>query len=126
MLTAEQVLANFAAEERDFFDPGGAPESRLKPGDVNFDGSVNISDPVAALNLLFSGQALEACYADVDGAGVVTLTEAGLLVLDWNGDGSHNIADPVASLGSQFGGGDGHALGSDCVNLDGTCTDVCQ
>ncbi len=78
------------------------------------------------MNFLFGGQSLEACYADVDGTGAVTLTEAGLLVLDWNGDGSHNIADPVASLASQFGGGAGHTLGSACVNLESTCDDVCQ
>ncbi len=103
-------------------DGGGAS---LNPGDVNFDGNVNISDPVTALNFLFGGQTLAECYATVDGV-VVTLTEAGLAVLDWNGDGSHNIADAVASLGSQFGGGVGHALGSDCVTLEGTCTDNCQ
>ena len=95
------------------------------PGDVNYDGAVNISDPVQALNFLFGGQALAECYATVDGA-VVTLTAAGLAVLDWNGDGAHNIADPVASLASQFGGGAGHALGGDCVTIAGSCVTICQ
>ena len=100
----------------------GAPTVSLRPGDVNNDGGVNISDPVAALNSLFGGQSLPDCYLNEDG----TPNEAGLQVLDWNGDGSHNIADPVASLNNQFGGGAGHTLGADCVELVSPCASVCQ
>ncbi len=102
---------------------GGPPEgASLRPGDVNNDGGVNISDPVSALNALFGGLPLPPCYLAPDGS----LDEAGLKVLDWNGDGSHNIADPVASLNSQFGGGAGHVLGTGCVVLPSQCADVCQ
>ena len=106
------------------FEPPEPPEPQgisLRPGDANNDGGVNISDPVAALNALFGGAPLPACYL-TDG----TLNDAGLQVLDWNGDGAHNIADPVSSLNNQFGGGAGHALGADCVQLESPCADVCQ
>jgi hypothetical protein len=105
--------------------PTGGESALLKPGDVNFDGAVNISDPVSALSFLFAGQVLAECLA-VDEGGEVTLTGAGLAVLDWNGDAVHNISDPVGSLNFQFGGGGSpHVLGSDCTMIAGDCVDNC-
>ena len=92
---------------------------------MNFDGRVNISDPVSALGFLFGGQNLNECYATDTGGGIV-LTDAGIAVLDWSGDGTHNITDAVASLGFQFGGGAQHALGGDCTTIAGSsCDEIC-
>ncbi len=104
-------------------EPGGGTDGvSLRPGDVNNDGGVNISDPVAALNGLFGGAGFPACYLGDDGR----LNDSGLVTLDWNGDGGHNIADAVASLSFQFGGGTEHVLGGACVLLPSPCADVCQ
>ncbi len=96
----------------------------LQPGDVNGDGSFNISDPVAHLNFLFGGAKLLDCYAVPDSEPVV-LTVAGLSILDFNGDGGSNISDPVAALASLFGGGAPHVLGENCVSVVGDCPSAC-
>lgn len=99
--------------------------AKLLPGDVTFDGVINLTDPVTALGFLFSGDQLAECYVTRTG-GELALSEAGRAVLDWTGDGNHNLADAVASLSFQFGGGPGHALGNECTELPGTCADVCR
>ncbi len=106
------------------FDSSGCGASWL-PGDVNGDGGIDISDPVADLNFQFAGIPLAAaCLLAGDG-----LNAAGLLVADFNGDGGHDISDPVASLNFQFVGGANppHALGTSCITLpESECEDSCQ
>ncbi len=102
------------------------PKASLKPGDINGDAIVNISDPVAHLNFLFVGATLPACYTVPDSL-PVELTGSGLAVLDFNGDGGSNIADAVGALSRLFGGGEPHALGDNCTELEGPCSeDKCQ
>ena len=95
----------------------------MKPGDVNGDGTFNISDPVAHLGFLFAGDLLGDCFLVPDSE---ELSPAGLLILDFNGDGGSNITDAVAALSGLFGGGAPHALGTDCVNVEGGCTSNCD
>lgn len=61
------------------------PESDFRRGDVNHDGGINIVDPVAMLNFLFSTQSLS-CHdaADVDNNGTL------------------EISDPIGALGFLF------------------------
>lgn len=104
---------------------GGEPAgASLKPGDVNFDGSFNITDMVTELAFLFSGGSgdLPECYL-VPGAN--TLNATGQAILDYTGDGSVNISDAVAGLSGLFSGGPPHALGEDCAVVEGSCTDNC-
>jgi hypothetical protein len=61
------------------------PESDFRRGDVNHDGGINIVDPVAILNFLFSTQSLPCLdAADVDNNGAL------------------EISDPIAALGFLF------------------------
>ncbi len=120
--------AFFQVGEIEFFGEEGPIEptgASLRPGDVNGDSGFNIADMVAQLNFLFGGGGLPECYV-VPGSDPVQINDAGLKILDYNGDGSSNIADPVAGLNGLFGGGGPHALGGDCVELAGSCTDHCQ
>ena len=59
-------------------------------GDATGDGSLDISDPVLALNFLFLGRSVRPC----------------LDALDSNDDGQVNIADPIYTLTYLFVGGD--------------------
>ena len=107
------------------------PSASVKPGDVNGDGDFNISDPVAHLGFLFASGELPPCFisggADPVGPDPLTLTEAGLAVLDFNGDGGSNITDAVGALNFLFGGGGApaHVLGVDCAEVPGTCDLSC-
>jgi hypothetical protein len=103
---------------------GGGPSASLTPGDANSDGSFNISDPVAHLNFLFAGGSLGECFT-LPGSDPVELSPAGLRILDFNGDGGSNIADAVGALNRLFGGGSPHALGEDCVSVEGDCASSC-
>lgn len=103
---------------------GGPPQALVRGGDVNFDGTLNISDPVAALGFLFAGESLTECYV-VEEGDAMGLTGTGLAVLDWNGDGDHDLTDAVGSLTFQFGGGPAHALGQECAMIEGSCEDHC-
>ena len=104
-----------------------APEPSVKTGDVNGDGSFNITDPVVHLNFLFASGVLAECLA-VTVAGSIEPTEAGIAILDFNGDGGNDIGDPVAALNFLFGGGGApaHALGEGCAEIPGTCDSICQ
>ena len=99
----------------------------MNPGDLNVDGSLNISDPVAGLNFLFAGIALNACLTEDDGEGGVTLTAFGISLGDWNGDGDFNISDPVGSLNFLFAAGNPHVLGEGCQSIvgDTACESNC-
>ncbi len=65
-----------------------AVEPLFVRGDANVDGSINVADPVLALDFLFSGEN-------------VTCLDA----IDTNDDGSANIADPIYTLEFLFVGG---------------------
>ena len=67
----------------------GEPQFSFSRGDVDCNGSVNITDPVITLNSLFAG-----------GGGVCCQAAA-----DTNADASVNIADPIFILNFLFGGG---------------------
>ncbi len=100
------------------------PSASVKPGDVNGDATFNISDPVKHLNFLFGGDVLLDCYTVPD-SDPVELSPAGLAILDFNGDGNSNVTDAVGALSALFGGGGGHALGEECVLLEGDCVENC-
>ena len=102
------------------------PTASLKPGDINGDGEFNISDPVAHLNFLFGGDPLPPCYTVPD-VRPVELTGPGFAILDFTGEGDNNITDAVAALSRLFSGGEPHALGDNCTELEGPCSeDKCQ
>jgi hypothetical protein len=70
-----------------------------KPNDMNGDGNLDISDPVALLNHLFLG-------GPGPGCGDNTITHpANLELLDANSSGAIDISDPVAVLNFLFLGG---------------------
>ena len=58
-------------------------------GDANFDGVLNISDPIASLDFLFRGRFIPPC-ADA---------------VDFNDDGRNDVSDPVAALSYLYRGG---------------------
>ncbi len=99
-------------------DAGGAG-GFLRPGDVNLDGSLDISDAVGILRLLFAGTTLTPpCEGTIGDEG------ANLVLLDFNGDSSFNIADAVCALGFLFQHGPAHHLGTGCVRIEG-CPSAC-
>ena len=69
------------------FEGGGRVFLR---GDVDSSGAVNISDPIATLNHLFSSGTVPDCQD----------------ILDANDDGAVNITDPIYVLRFLFQGGD--------------------
>jgi hypothetical protein len=81
------------------------PGGRRLPGDANGDGSLDISDAVMVLGVLFTGSA----KAFPCGDGLAT--DAGnVALLDWQPDGAIDISDGVAMLSHLFLGGRPHAL----------------
>ena len=63
-----------------------AADGRFIPGDINSDGSVDLSDPIATLSYLFQGNVEPDCL------------QAG----DSNNDGNLDIADAVKTLNYLF------------------------
>ncbi|HZN01961.1 MAG TPA: hypothetical protein VFD06_00090, partial [Candidatus Polarisedimenticolia bacterium] len=102
-----------------FDTPGGLQ----KPNDMNGDGSLDISDPVATLNHLFLGGPGPAC-------GDNTITHpSNLTLLDANDSGAIDISDPVFVLNFLFLGGPtpGNCNGDvscPCIVIP-ECPDVC-
>ncbi|HVR75874.1 MAG TPA: chitobiase/beta-hexosaminidase C-terminal domain-containing protein [Planctomycetota bacterium] len=89
------------------------------PGDVNQDGSLDISDAVVFLRSLFlGGDPIAPCEGDFPGEG------ANLLLSDGNGDLRLDLSDAVYTLNHLFTGGPPHVLGSGCVRIE-DCPDVC-
>ncbi len=89
------------------------------PGDLTQDGRHTISDAIAMLLHLFSGQA---GTLPCDGT---LITEGGNRALaDVNGDATVNLTDPVHLLHFLFRGGPRPADGIDCVRIAG-CRDAC-
>ncbi|MBI4604200.1 MAG: CotH kinase family protein [Planctomycetes bacterium] len=95
------------------------PEGGLqRPGDMNQDGELNISDPVALLGYLFLGAATAPpCEGTVDEG-------ANRALLDSNGDGEVNLSDAVHALAYLFVGGPAHTTGVGCTQVDG-CPPAC-
>ncbi len=96
------------------------PAGLVMPGDANGDSRVNITDGVSLLALLF-GQPLASLPC-----GGANVNEGGnTAVFDANGDGSVNLTDGVHILNYLFGTGAPHALGTECVRVEG-CDDTCN
>lgn len=96
----------------------GAGGGGVVPGDVNLDGSVDLSDAISFLVLLFQGDKPLPCEVDDLGQG------GNLTLLDANGDGKLDLADVIHQLNYLFNNGDPHHLGTDCVPIEG-CADTC-
>ncbi len=85
------------------------------PGDFNQDGRLTVSDAVGLLSYLAGLRATEPC-ASPGGT---------LMLLDANGDAHLNIADAVYILSYLFTSGEGHTLGTACVEIPG-CDEICS
>ena len=87
-------------------------------GDANQDASLNISDAVSVLRLLFvGGEPVLPCGEAVEERG-------NLLLFDTNGDGAVNMGDPIHLLSYLFRRGAPPVPGADCIRVHG-CPDVC-
>ena len=84
------------------------------PGDTNQSGDVDISDIIGLLEHLFLGTGELPC----DGG---TVFDSGnIALLDWNQDGSGvDNSDAVYGLSRLFLAGPDHALGNDCLLIQG-------
>lgn len=113
--------ASWQASAEPFGNPGidsSSPEEGLqRPGDLNQDGRLNVTDAVGVLRHLFGGASVLPCGAELGAPGNVAL-------LDGNGDGGVDIADVVHVLRYVFQEGPAHALGVSCVRIAG-CPDAC-
>ena len=102
--------------------PGGAEfvnGGLQRPGNINQDGSLDISDAIGLLRYLFLGTP---ATLPCDGG---TLADAGnRALLDVNGDGGVDLADSVMILGFLFGDGPPPALGTGCVFIE-NCPRLC-
>jgi hypothetical protein len=96
------------------------PLTYQRPGDLNQDGRLNVSDAVGLI-LHLAGVASVQYPCD----GGQTDSPGNMALLDWNGDHEVNLADPVTGLGYLFLGGPAHAAGTICVPL-GNCPDTCR
>jgi hypothetical protein len=107
-------------------DPGGspgrdepaAPGPRRLPGDLNVDGSLDLSDAVRLLLHLFSGGLPLPCGGTAVNAG------GNLALADFDGDGALRLTDAVALLEHLFRSGPPHVLGTFCRPIDG-CDEGC-
>jgi Zn-dependent metalloprotease len=88
----------------------------VRPGDCNRDGRNDISDAVCLLGFLFQGSTESLPCGGGD-------DPSARKVLDFNGDSRVDISDPVANLSFLFTGGAPHALGGECVRLEGCSPD---
>jgi hypothetical protein len=101
-------------------DQGGLqPGNWQRPGDINQDGRLDISDAVGLLRGLFSGAALR---LPCEGGSV---NEGGnRTLLDLNDDARVDVADAIYLLGYLFHGGPRPALGARCTRIAG-CPQLC-
>ena len=94
-------------------------EGLHRPGNVNQDGSVNITDAIHLLRFLFGSMAVSLPCGDG------TLEEqSNRLLLDIDGDRNLGLADVTHLLSYLFQGGPPPALGTECVVLP-ACPDSC-
>ena len=95
-------------------------EGRQRPGDLNADGGVDVSDAITLFQILFADGSQDLP------CGNGTLSDASnRVLLDHNGDTTVNLADGVAALNWLFGGGAPPAAGEGCVSLV-NCADACS
>jgi len=101
-------------------DPGGAQTGGWqRPGDINQDARLNISDAVGLLRALFAGAAFA---LPCDGANIND--GANRTLLDVNGDERVDLADAIYTLGFLFQHGPQPVLGTKCVRIEG-CPNRC-
>jgi len=106
-------------------NPGGSPGTfdrtpggHQRPGDVDQDGRVNLTDAVSFLRILFGGRDTLPCGSSVSDRGTHQ-------VLDLNGDDRLDIGDVAFHLEFLFRRGAPPALGLECTPmLD--CPDSCR
>lgn len=125
--TLHPALWSFASSWRPSARPGGSPGQddveplggRQVPGDLNQDANLDISDPVAILQLLFLGRvgALPCGDGTLDAQG-------NLALLDSDASGGVNLTDAIYLLSYLFLSGPPPALGVHCVEIEG-CPDTC-
>jgi len=110
----------FPTGEREFYfnnlqiESSGPSGFVQKPSDCNQDGTLDISDAVCTLFLLFQGGNLP-CGSDLNSPGNSRL-------LDANGDARADLSDAVWILGYLFRGSAPPALGTSCQGIEG-CPD---
>ena len=98
---------------------GAAPGGFQRPGNINQDLALDISDGVRLLGLLFLSGGTLPCGGD-------SINEGGnLLLADVNGDGSVDLTDAVGVLNYLFLNGSAPALGVECVRIAG-CPNACD
>ena len=95
------------------------PRGLQRPGDLNRDGRLTVSDAVVLLRLLFSPDGIELPCGD----GTLDYP-SNLALVDMDGDGKFSVADPIHFLSFVFRNGPPPALGTECVPLEG-CPDAC-
>ncbi len=100
-------------------DPGAPLGGLQVPGDLNQDGSMDISDSIALLGHLFLGSPARLPCQDGNIADPANLT-----LLDVNGDDELNLTDAIHSLAYLFMGGAPPALGTECLPIAG-CSNAC-
>ena len=93
-----------------------ARNGRQRPGDLNRDRVLDISDVVTLISYLFLENA--STLPCEGGPG-------GLALADFNGDRALDVSDVVAPLQFLFLGGTPHVLGIDCMPIEG-CPDLCR
>jgi hypothetical protein len=86
------------------------------PGDVNQDGSLDLSDSIALLDNLFIGSERFEFLPCGDGS---TGHRANIALLDLNGDSSIDLSDSVFILQFLFQGGPPPLMGGECVEISG-------
>ena len=92
---------------------------RQRPGDLNQDSNVDISDAISLLGHLFVGT--PAVLPCGDGT---TSDPANLELLDVNGDNGVNLTDAIGLLTWLFRGGAEPVLGRECISIPG-CSENC-
>ncbi len=98
---------------------GPVGDGHLRPGDVNADGSLNTTDAIALLRILFVDVPIELpCAGDDPNSGT------NLTLLDFDGGGSINVTDAIALLRYLFMRGPAHVAGRECRSVAG-CEDAC-
>ena len=101
-------------------DPGGIPTGGWqRPGDINQDAKLDISDAVGLLRALFAGAPFS---LPCDGEGIAG--GGNLTLLDVNADQRVDLADAIHLLRFLFQHGPQPALGARCVRIEG-CPNRC-
>jgi hypothetical protein len=101
-------------------NPGGAGSGGWqRPGDINQDGVLNISDAVGYLRVLFGLAGIpQLCDS-------TRLDQGGnLVLLDLNGDAAVDVSDAVHLLSFLFQQGPPPTMGTGCIRIEG-CPHVC-